>query len=313
MGLINTVNCDKEDLGLGIVECMQYFGEPEMPILVKKGWSMTRTAFEALTADDFIGLVQQGTIIPIPGMKQFTMDIPDPTNEEYSGGVISVVRNGKPVLRFDFDKGIAFHRALYSKNSFKNYDTWVVDASGNLMLATSADGSRVTALTTGMVNTRTYAFKSGDTSANTQFEFQLTNEEQFNRRMAVYSTDQSGIDFNEILRPITSVVITGTAEAGEPINVNVRAWSNEGYGIEGMIADNFRVVNDVTKAVVPVSTVVPGAEPGSYAITPTTPTTDGQKLKVQTYDATATPAVNVALIEPNQTYKGVSDVITVAA
>lgn len=36
MGLINAVNCNKEDLGLGLGECLLKFGTPNMPIPVKK-------------------------------------------------------------------------------------------------------------------------------------------------------------------------------------------------------------------------------------------------------------------------------------
>lgn len=313
MGLINAINCNKEDYGLGIVDCEQFFGEPNMPILVRKGWSMTKTAFEALTADDFVELVQTGVWIPIPGAKQFTMDIPDPTTEEYSGGVISVVRNGKPRLQFDFDKGVGFHKALYSKNAFSQYDLMITDDSGQLMFAEDASRTKVVGLSAGMVNTRTYAFKSGDTSANTMFEVQLTNEEQFNRRMAIYSVDQSNIDFNELLKPITSVTITGTAEAGDPIVVQVNAVSNTNYGIEALTAPNFRVVNNLTNAVVPITSVAVGTIAGQYLLTPTTPTTAGQVLRVELYDADV--PVAVALVGDNNLYKGgtLAPYITVAS
>lgn len=313
MGLINAVNCNKENMGLGIADCAQYFGEPSMPILVRKGWSMLREDFEALDAEGFLALVQSGDWIPIPGAREFTMDIPEPTTQEFSGGVTSVIRNGKPVLNFNFDKGVYFHKALYSKNSFGQYNTNVVDDAGNIMFALSPDGTRVTAITTGMVNTGTYNFKNGDTSASTPFQLQFTNEEQFNRRMAVYSTDQSGIDFNEILRPITSTVITGTAEAGEPILVSIKFASNAATGVEALAATNFRIVNTATNAVVTINTVTTGVNPGDYVITPTTPTVAGQTLRVELYDATATPPVAVAIIEPNQLYSGMSAIITVAA
>lgn len=311
MGLINAVNCNKEDYGLGIVDCEQFFNEPKTPILIKKSWRMLKEDFEALDAAGFVELVQKGDWIPIPGAKQFTADIPEPTTEEYSGGIISVIRNGKPRFQFDYDKGIGFHKALYTKNSFAQYNVGVVDSSGNILLATSADGEYLTGITAGMVNTRTYVPKSGDTSSSTPFEFQLTNEEQFNRRMALYTTDQSGVDFNEDIMPITGVTITGTAEAGEPINVSVKAFTNSAYGIEGLTVSNFRVVNTATNAVVTLTSVTAGTNAGDYILTPTTPTTAGQTLRVEMYDETAGYAV--ALIEPNQLYKGVSAAITVAA
>lgn len=311
MGLINAIDCNKEDIGLGIVACEQFLNELQTPILIRKGWRMLRTDFEALDASGFVELVQTGDWQPVVGSKNFTADIPDPTTEEYSGGVISVIRNGKPRFQFDYDKGIAFHKALYSKNSFGTYNVGIADSNGSLLLALTADGNYVTGLTAGMVNTRSFMPKSGDTSSNTMFEFQLTNEEQYNRRMALYTTDQSGVDFNEDILPITSVVITGTAEAGDPIRVSVRAWSNEGYGIEGLLSTNLRLINTATNAVVAITTLVPTATPGDYDLTPATATTSGQTYKVLTHDNDTN--TNVALIEPNQLYKGVSNVITVAA
>lgn len=311
MGLINAVNCNKEDYGLGIVDCEQFFNEPKTPILIKKSWRMLKTDFEALDTEGFVELVQSGQWEPNPGAKQFTLDLPDPTTEEYSGGVVSVIRNGKPSLGFDYDQGVAKHKLMYSKNSFGQYNVGIVDDSGTIMLALSADGMYVTGLTAGMVNTRTYTFKNGDTGSTSRFEFQLTNEEQFNRRMALYTTDQSGVDFNEDILPITGVTITGTAEAGEPINVSVKAFTNTVYGIQGLVATNFRVINTATNAIVPITSVVPGTNAGDYIITPTTPTTSGQTLRVEMYDAVAGYAV--ALIEPNQLYKGISAVITVGA
>lgn len=313
MGLINAINCNKETLDLGIVECQQYLKELKTPILIRKGWSMDRTAFEAMTIEDFVALVQNGDWQPVKGSKQFTDNTPDPTTEEYSGGVMSVVRNGKPQYQFDYDKGIAFHKALYSKNSFGAYNMGLVDAAGTLVLVLSADGTRVTGLSASMVNTRTFKPASGDTSSITSFEFQLDNEDQFNRRMALYSTDQSGVDFNEELDAIVGVTITGTADAGDPILVQVNAVSNGNYGINGLTADNFRVTNTVTNAVVPLTSVSAGATDGSYLLTPTTATTAGQILKVELYDADE--AVAVALIEPNQLYRGATlpPYITVAS
>lgn len=314
MGLINSINCNKENLGLGTVSCEIFLNEFKTPILVRRGWSVTKEVFEAYTYEDFVGLVQTGVLQPITGSKQFTNNTPDPTTEEYSGGIISVIRNGKPQYQFDYDKGVGFHKALYSKNSLSNYDMMLADASGNLVFAESADGLRISGFETSMVNTRTYMPKSGDTSANTAFEFQLANEDQFNKRMAVYTSEESGIDFNSELRAINSVTITGTAAAGDPIEVIVKATGNTNFGIEGLTATDFRVVNTATNTVIPITSVSSGANAGTYLLTPTTPLVAAETLKVSTYDDTV--EVNVALldaIQPYLLYQGESEVITVTA
>jgi len=314
MGLINAVNCNKEDLGLGLGECLLKFGTPKMPILVKKGWRMFRTEFEALTAEGIQALLQQGTFDPVPNGKEFILNTPDLTTQDFTGGIISVTRNAKPQLQFNYDLGISFHKALYSKNSFNKYDMLLTDDSGSLMGALSADGLYVTGITTGMVNTGTYAFKNGDTDANTPFTFQFTNEEQFNKRMFVYTVDQSDIDFNETLNPITSAIITGVSSVANDITIQVRFWSNEGEGVEALDETNFRVVNTVTNAVLPIDAVTNGTNEGDYKIELVTPLTTGTKIKVQLYDATATPPVAVAKLgDSGQFYKGESKELTTVA
>lgn len=306
MGLINAVNCNKEDLGLGLGECLLKFGTPSMPILVKKGWRMLRTAFEALDAEGIQDLVQQGVFQPIPGAKEFVLNTPDLTTQEFTGGIISVTRNAKPQLQFNYDKGIGFHKALYSKNSFGNYDMLITDDSGSLMGAFSQDGLYATGIVTGMVNTGTYAFKNGDTDANTPFTFQFTNEEQFNKRMFVYTNEQANFDFNE-LYPITSAIVSITDITAAVVKTTVRFTSNESEGVEALDAANFRAVNTTTNTVLTISTVANGVNPGEYTITLSAAPTTGNEIVIELYDATATPPVAVAKEDVSgRLYKGVS-------
>lgn len=311
MGLINAIACDKNALGLGLVGCQPYLTEFKTPILVKKGWSMTRTAFEALELADFVELIQTGVWEPVLGTKGFTDNTPDTTTEEYSGGSMSAVRNGKPLYQFDYNKGIAFHKALSSKNSFQEYDIILVDSSDTMVLALSPDGLRVTGLSASMVNTATYRPTAGDTSANTSLTIQLDNEIQFNNRMAIYTAEQSGVSPNTEFIAIANVNITGTATAGDPILVTVTSGQNTIYGVAGLLAGDFRIVNTATNAVLAITTVANGTNVGDYVITPTVALTLGQTITVQTYDSAL--SVGVAALADNSLYEGISPVITVAA
>jgi len=310
MGLINAINCDKDSLGLGVVECEQFLGEYKTPFLIRPGWRMLRTAFEALDYDGFVGLIQSGDWEPVLDSKEFINNTPEATTQEYTGGRISVVRNAKPQYQFNYDKGIGFHKALYSKNG-KKYDYGIADDSGTMILALSPDGLYVTALKGGMTNTSTYTPKAGDTDAVTPFMFQLTDENQYNKRMVTYNIDQSDVDFND-LPAVIGATITGTATVAG-IVVAVNAVNNVSYGIEALTAANFRVYNPVTNAAITIATVVPLVAEGTYRITTTPALTTGTPVVVQLWDATATPPVNVALVGDNQLYKGISDLITVTA
>ena len=313
MGLINAVNCNKEDLGLGLGECLLKFGTPNMPILIKKGWRMLVTEFQALDAEGFADLVQQGIFQPIPGANEFVLNTPELTTQDRAGGIITVSRNAKPQGQFNYDMGIGFHQALYSKNSFNKYDMGITDDNGSFMGAISADGLYVTGITTGMVNTGTYQFKNGDTDANTPFTFQFTNEEQFNKRMFVYTTDQSDVDFNETLYPITSAKVAIVSAVGTLVKVAVSFVSNNSEGVEALDAPNFRVVNATSNTVLTISTVTNGVNPGEYNITLSAAPTAGNLLRVELYDATATPPVAVAKEDVSgRFYKGVSTTLAAA-
>lgn len=311
MALINALDCNKVDLNLGVTECELRLGEFRSFILVPKSWSIPVTELETMDLSYVVGLVQAGTWQPVLNSVEFTNNTPDPTTKEYTGGVMAVIRNGKPQYMFEFDNGIGFHKAAYSKNSFKLYNIILVDESGTLVGATNGDGTRFTGLSASMVNTRTYVPETGDETAKTLIEFQLDNEAQFNTRMALITVGQSGVDVNTDIMAIIDVAITGTAEAGDPIQVSVDGVGNTIRGIEGLGAGNFRVINTATNAVVTLTSVTEGATPGTYLLTPTTPTVAAQTLRVELYDTTA--GVNVALVEPNQLYKGSSAIITVAS
>lgn len=302
MALINALDCNKVDLNLGLVDCEPRFGYIQSVILVPKPWSVPVTELETMDLDYVVGLVQAGTWQPILNVLQTTDNTPEPTTKEYTGGVMAVIRNGKPQYMVELDNSIGYHKALYSKNSFQRYNILLVDQNGTIMGATSADGTRFTGLLAGMVNTRTYTLQNGDETAKTNFEFQLISEAQFNSRMALISTGQSGVDINTDVNAITGVTITGTAEAGDPINVQVNGVNNTIFGIEGLGAGNFRVTNTATNAVVTLTSVTEGATEGSYLLTPTTPTVAAQNLKVELYDAVA--GVNVAVVDVTQLYKG---------
>lgn len=302
MALINAVDCNKVDLNLGITDCELRLGEFKSFILTPKSWSVAVEDLETMDLEYVVGLVQAGTWQPVLNSVEFTNNTPEPTTKEYTGGVTSVIRNGKPQYMFEFDNGIGFHKAAYSKNSFQRYNVLLVDESGNLVGATSGDGTRFTGLSASMVNTRTYVPKTGDETPKTLIEFQLDNEAQFNQRMAIITVAQSGVDINTDVNAIVGVTITGTAEAGDPINIQVNGVNNSILGVEALTVSNFRVTNVTSGATVALTSVTEGATEGSYLLTPTTPTTAGQVLKVELYDAEA--SVNVALIEPNQLYKG---------
>lgn len=305
MAQINAVNCNKENLNLGIVQCEAMLKDFKSFILTPKTWKIPLAELETLDLATIVGFVQEDIWQPVLNSVEFLNNTPDPTTKEYTGGIMSVIRNGKPQYSFEFDNGIGFHKAAYSKNSFNQYNVLIIDSAGTIVGATTADGENFTGLSASMVNTRTYVPQVGDETAKTLIEFQLSNEEQFNKRMAIITVDQSGVDINSEILAVVGVTITGTANA-TTATVQVNAVNNTIFGIQGLEAGDFSIVDTTTDSVVNITSVAEGTEPGSYVITATFVV--GNVITISTAGANDT-----AIIGDNQLYRGVSAPITVTA
>jgi len=312
MALINAVNCNKEFLGTGIGTCEVFLNnEMDGVIIVPKGWSLPVTANNvALTLANVIGLVQATTFDPIIGAIEFTDNTGDATTQEYTGGITSVVRNAKPTYQLRFESGLGFHRAAYSKNSFNQRNVILV-FGGYLVGAYSPDGALFTGLSMSMFNTQTLRLPAGDTRMATLVDFQLSDEEQFNKRLAVLTPDMLGFDFSSQVQAIQNTTLTVVATAGDPIQVTVKSLNNTNYGIEALGVENFRVVNLTTNAVLAITSVEEGAIEGTYVLTMTVPLVQGANIRVELYDTDANVAT--ALVGDNQLYKGQSATVIVAA
>lgn len=307
---INALNCKKLELGTGLVPCTIRFRQPKSILRVSPAWTFN-PATETFDKDYVISKIQDGTFTPFLNTLEFLNNTPDPTTKEYQGGATAVIRNGKPQGSYEYDNGIFWHAAAYSYNGFRTNAVIIIDKVGNVRLMSNVAGTILSGFMTNMFNTNTYVDESGDETAKTIIQYQIDNEEAYNMRSVIITPDVIGADLNEEIQGIINTTVTGSADAGDPINVTVNAVANTAFGIEGLIMSNFRVVNTVTNAVVALTSVTAGATPGTYVLTPTTPTVAAQTLRVELYDATANVAV--ALVGTNQLYKGQSAVITVAA
>jgi len=312
MALINAVNCNKEFLGAGIGTC-EVFLNKEMngEILVPNNWFLpVVNGAVDLTVADAIELIQQTTFDPIFGAVEFTDNTGDPATVDYTSRITAVVENALPNYQLRYETSVGQHSAIYSKNAFKTKSILLV-FNGTIVGAYSPDGTKFVGLKMGMHNAQTLKLPAGDARMGTLVNFQLIDEQQFNRRLAVLTTDMLGFDITSETQPIQSTTITAVATAGDPINVTVNSLNNTNYGIEGLDATNFRVVNVTTNAVVTLSTVTAGVTPGTYVLTPTTGLTAAHVIYVQLYD-TVVP-VATAIVGDNQLYKGQSVNITVGA
>lgn len=308
---INSIACDKSKRGTGTVSCMQLLKEAQSVYKVPRSWRLNK-ATDTYDKEYVLSKIQDGTFVPFLNTLEFIDNTPERTTKEYTGGRIRTIRNGKPMFSMEFDNGPLWHAAAYSNNSYGDSSVIIIDSAGTNHILDSVDGTEIMGLPVGDFNFDTFKYQQGDETFKSILQFQIIDEEAYNRRSALISAEAIGANLNtEVGVGIVDAIVEGTASAGDPITVTVNADLNEGFGVEALVAANFRVVNTANNAVIAINTVTDGAQAGTYVITPTTPLTEDMTIKVYLYDATN--SVYVAVVDETQFYKGESAVITVAA
>jgi len=316
MAQINTLLCNKDFLGTGLNPC-EFIQKKEWYSFIKvpSGWSLSISELEGLTKAEVIALVQQTTFDLFYNATAFTDNTADPTNEDFSSGISLTVRNGLPMLQFEFRHGIAFQSAASSKNTSMQGGVILIDRDNNIYGTWNNDETEFSGFTLSMFNTQTYRPTTGDTGARTLIDMQLANEVEINRRMAVITADSLGFNIVKDIKPIVSTyVVINSASVANGINVTINGLGNRGYGMPGITVDNIRVVDMTDNTVESIDTVSTGIEVGNYTITFDPDLTLGHQVKVVLWDATATPPVATALLADDVTLlKGESKPFTVTA
>jgi hypothetical protein len=309
MVLINQKDCLLSRKNLGLSDCIIQEGRLTGFIIVPKGWAinLTTDTFNLLYVNEQI---QEGSFIPVLGAIEATNGTPEATTEEYQGGIKSVVRNGLPEYSFKYLKGgWKFASALYTYNSFQAFDVLFSFSSGAIAGATN--GTTFSGFDLGMLNSGTYMFTDGATSASVTVMMQLINEVQFNRDVAILEADSLDFKVNTDVSPITGIVVTARADASDakvyfkPVFEMNRATTLGGIAIANLRA----TVNGVVDVITPASLSY-NAVTKEYQYTPTTVLAATNTVTVEFYDA-----VNVVSCAKIGTrfYKGISNTAITSA
>jgi len=309
MVLINQKDCLVSRKNLGLSDCIIQEGRLTGFMIVPKGWAidLTSDTFDLAYVNEQI---QLGNFVPVLGAVEATNGTPEATTEEYQGGVKSVVRNGLPEYSFKYLKGgWKFASALYTYNSFQAFDILFVFSSGAIAGATN--GTTFSGFELGMLNSGTYMFTDGSTSASVTVSMQLINEVQFNRDVAILEAGSLDFKVNQDINPITDIVITARADASDakvyfkPVFEMNRATTLGGIAIANLRSTVNGVVDVITAASLSYN-----ATTKEYQYTPTAVLVAANTVIVELYDTVN--AVSCAKIG-TKFYKGISNTaVTVA-
>ena len=301
MVLINQKNCGTSVKNLGVSDCILQNGRITGMFATAPSWSVD-TATATFTQTEINDLVQSGTFIPIMGAVEVVNSTPEPTTEEYQGGVMSVVRNGLPMFVYKFLKGWAYARALYSMNSFQAYKVLLVFEDGSI--AGVLDGTILRGYDLGMLNTNTYFHTDGNVSGFVNTTIQLTNANQYNLHTGVIDRTALGFDANTVF-PITDVVLTARADVSDAkVYFKAKMAMNQANNLLGIAVANLKLVVNGIAGTITALSLTYNTVTEEWEFTPTTPLVVSDIVSVQLYDVVN--SVDVAKIGQKY-YKGTSN------
>jgi hypothetical protein len=309
MVLYNQKDCLTTRKNLGLPDCILQEGRLTGFIMTPKGWAinLNTDTFDLSYVNEQI---QLGNFIPVLGAVEATNNTPEATTEEYQGGVMSVVRNGLPNFTFKFLKGgWKFANALYSYNSFQAFDVLFVFSSGSVAGATN--GTTLSGFDLGMLNSGTYMFTDGNTSASVSVTMQLINETQFNRDVALLDSSVLDFNVNSDVNPITDIVMTGRADvSSDKVYFKPTFDMNQSTILGGIAIANLRVTIDGVVSTIVALSLTYDAINAEYVFEPTSAFTTSSSIVVQLYDSVN----NVATAKiGTRYYKGATSAITPVA
>ena len=309
MVLYNQKDCLTTRKNLGLPDCILQEGRLTGFIMTPKGWAINLTT-DTFDLNYVNEQIQLGNFIPVLGAVEATNNTPEATTEEYQGGVMSVVRNGLPNFTFKFLKGgWKFANALYSYNSFQAFDVLFVFSSGAVAGATN--GTTLSGFDLGMLNSGTYMFTDGNTSASVSVTMQLINETQFNRDVALLDASVLDFNVNSDINPITDIVMTGRADvSADKVYFKPTFDMNQSTTLGGIAIANLRVTIDGTATTIVALSLTYDAPTKEWSFEPTDAFTTSSSIVVQLYDSIN--SVATAKIGTRY-YKGATSAITPVA
>lgn len=309
---INGVACNKEAAGTGLPDCYLKLGIYKSAYLVTDpNWSLN-LATDTYTKDYVISKIMDGTFVPLLQSDSFARNTPDTTRQDYDGGIVRSVRNGKPMGTFTFNNGPMWHAEVSKYDGRQGLQMIFIDTAGTQRLEKSVDGLSISGIELSDFNVETYVEQIGDTNAATNITYQVADEIAYNQRPALIDAATAGFNGNKDVRGIIDVTITGSGDVSDGIvTVDVLSKINTQFGAKGLTATDFQLINDVTGAEITITSVTPVVGvAGRYQIAATL--TGVTAVRVNTYNEDL--EVNVARVgTSSQLFRGLSNAISVAA
>lgn len=241
MALLNTiynlVECGANAvLGTGTKGCKQTLKKAFSLWLTPSGFKLDGT--QTLN-ETYVQLLQaQGNLIILKGLTTFTDNSGEDIIETLEDGTELVATLGLYKFAVVFIKGLGFHAALHSLNSFGSYDMMFVDRDGNILGTKASDGS-LKGFSVGMLQGSRLSFPSDATGQKEGIMFQLSNRAELDTNYVYVQQQQLGDYEPQNTDGINEVELTMAvpADAATTIVVTAKSKNNQNAWIGGLTGD----------------------------------------------------------------------------
>jgi len=194
--ILNLITCGQAGtLGTGTKGCLAFFKNVTSIWLTKAGFE-----FDSSKTLDLVyinELITGGDLIVMNRVKTFTDNTPDDTEDELEDGTVDIANLGKYRFAAEFKKGMYFHSALHSYNSFGNYDITLIDRDGNL-LGTEAVSGALTGFTTGMIQAMKLSWATNSQAQREGIGFQLLERSELDGTYVLIDNKSLDVNLNTV-------------------------------------------------------------------------------------------------------------------
>ena len=260
--IYNLVKCGSDSvLGTGTKGCNQFLKKASSIWLHPKGFKYDGD--ETLDEEYVQQMQAEGNLIILKGLNTFADNSSEDIIETLEDGTKQVATLGLYEFAVQFVKGLGFHAALHSLNSYDSYDAVFVDRDGNIFGTTASDGS-FKGFSVGMIQGNKLGWASDSTGQKTGLMFQLTNRAELDINYIYIQQKQLGTYYPQNQDGINEVVLefdSAPEALGTTVTATAKNKSNNQPWTGGESADFELTQNGVVLA----QTVVETA--GTYVFT----------------------------------------------
>lgn len=292
--IYNLVECGAAAvLGTGTKGCIQQLFKTSALWITPDGFEFDGD--ETLDETYVQQLKAEGNLIILNGLEEFTDQSSENTQETLASGVKQTTQLGLYEFNVKFIKGLAYHAALTSLNSFGSYNMLFVDRAGNIM-GTRSNSGALKGFTLGMLEADRLVWATDSTGQKEGITFQFTRRYELDTDYVFISNTQLAPFNAQREDGVLQVNLEITTPADSSTSIVIKATNKQnGKPWTGGVSADFALFRNGTT----LTQTVTEAPQGTYTFTVTANTTN-DIISASLYDTANT---RVGIVKDTDVYK----------